>query len=368
MNIDHRPYDPNHYRETLPDETIDGKANPVAARSKMLSIKNTIRWKWVSGLDGQPVSRTCQGRVMLSRYSQVRKSNARLLRWSDGSMSFQLGSDLYDVATSSGTTMARPKDLETKPDLPSSQQQPPSTAPPSVSFLCVAHRGEQVLETEAAIAGQLSLVPTTKANKTHMELVKQVGQQHVRHSRMKILEDVHDADEVKRMLRQAEGRLSKPKVRRSVNPATPKRPARKRRFSDESDLDREDNRPSGPGEYDEDDGFVVADDDDEEQESEEENEDEAAWGSKPKAKKGKKGRSSKGRKRKGSESLDEMEIAERKITAMERNKRAKKAKAGPQKSREYIDSEEEDEDEDLDAMGEPDEDEEADMDVDEEDE
>ena len=55
VNIESRPYDPDFYRAHLEDISIDGKAEPLLARSKMIGVRNTIRWKWVTGGDGEPV-------------------------------------------------------------------------------------------------------------------------------------------------------------------------------------------------------------------------------------------------------------------------------------------------------------------------
>jgi len=277
-----------------------------------------------------------------------------MLRWSDGSVSLQLGSDLFDVAPSHGATLARPSDPEPETTRgPSSQPEAP-TSNSSTTFICVAADTERVLITETAVAGQLSLVPTSMTSKTHLELAKHVGRQHVKHSRMKILDDMHDPAKMNELLLKASG--VKPKARSS---RTGERSRKKRAVSDESDGRVQAEQPRSKrideGEYDEDDGFVVADSD-----NEGENTDEAAYGATKK-----KGKKTKGKKRKGSEELDEMEEAERRIEERERErKRAKKgssagangAGARKKKSGEYVDSEE-------DAEGE----EEMEMDVESED-
>ena len=296
-------------------------------------------------------------------------------------MSLQLGNDMFNVAASHGATLARPTDIK-----PSNQEssQPSSQSRSSTSsttFLCVAATGERVLVTETAIAGQLSLVPTSMTSKTHIELVKHVGQQHVKHSRMKILDDVHDAAKVNELLLKAEGKdkTAKPRVKRTgASQSSTRRP--RRGFSDDSGSERgygSKRMPVGPGDYEEDDGFVVADEDEDEMEQEEtEDEDDAAWGSSRNSKIKSKGKGKKkggGRKRKSSESLDEMEEADRRIERSERErKRAKRnqgsgASSSQAKSRDYVDTDDEDGggngDADRDAEGEVDEGE-QDMDMD----
>lgn len=61
VNVESKPYEPDLYRAGLDGPEIDGKENPVAARAKMIGVRNTIRWKWVTGADGEPVSGTRRG-------------------------------------------------------------------------------------------------------------------------------------------------------------------------------------------------------------------------------------------------------------------------------------------------------------------
>jgi RNA polymerase-associated protein LEO1 len=46
-----------------------------------LKVENTIRWREVFAKDG----------------SLVKESNTRVIKWSDGSMSLHLGSEIFDV-------------------------------------------------------------------------------------------------------------------------------------------------------------------------------------------------------------------------------------------------------------------------------
>lgn len=51
------------------------------ALDRMHNVTNTIRWKWVDGSAGTP----------------VRKSNARVIKWSDGTTSLQVGEEMWDL-------------------------------------------------------------------------------------------------------------------------------------------------------------------------------------------------------------------------------------------------------------------------------
>lgn len=291
-----------------------------------------------------------------------------MVRWSDGSMSLQLGSDLFDVASSHGTSLARPEDLEKAGNLVPPAEQAAST---STTFLCTPSTYERVLMTETAIAGQLSLVPTSRTSKTHIELVKHVGQQHVKHSRMIIMDERTDPNLSELLLKAAgkdPNKSQKPKAKRAQGSGGVGRKSSRRSTNiysdDENDLPP---RKSAPGDYEDDDGFIVADDDEEDEAEETEDEDEMAWGSNRKHKS--KSKSSKTRKRKDSDDedddeMDEMEEAERRIEQRERErKRAKKEKK--KKSRDYVDTDEdEDEDVDQDPAGDEDAEGEQDMDMD----
>ncbi|WVQ74569.1 hypothetical protein IAR50_004170 [Cryptococcus sp. DSM 104548] len=329
INLDSQPFDSDHYRATA-EEAPDGTEKPLAAKSHMIGVKNTIRWRWATGPDGEP----------------TRQSNARMLRWSDGSVSLQLGDDLYDLAPSHGTTLSRPSDpippTKTREALPPAQNT-------STTFLCVGAAAERVLVTEKPIAGQLNLLPTSMQSKTYLELVKHVGAQHTKHSRMKMLEETQDEDALQELLlRSAPNReaIKGAKATTSKRAGASKgtggkgKKARKIGYSDtESEAGYSgDERPKRGAEreaveYEDDDGFVVDDSDSDD-----------GYSSK---KKGKGKSKSKGRKRKGGftddEEEDEMEAAERRIEAREREKkRARKEKSGAgKKSRDYIENSDE---------------------------
>lgn len=378
VNIEPKPFDPDFYRETLTDEPIDGRADPTGAKSRMIGVRNTIRWKWVTGADGLP----------------ERRSNAKMLRWSDGSVSLLLGSDLFDVAPSQGASLARPGDPTPKNEAPTT-----SSSKALTTFIAVPAITEMVLATEAPIAGQLSLLPTSMTSKTHMELVKHVGQKNVKHSRMKMLDQTHDPDKINDLMA---NKIPTAKTVRRSNKAGGGvgietkargggRAAKRGDTDDDSGSDVPRIRPKrergerDAGSYDEDDGFVVADSEDEEEEEEAELSDDAAYGSKKSTKgkgsgkgTGKVKGSGKGKKRKGSEeSLDSIEEAEKKIEAQERErKRARKEKEGmgkgsgevgkgKSKGKKDVSSEEEDGEgeEEVDGEGEEEEEEDMDMDV-----
>lgn len=78
LSIDTREYDPEFYEDEIDeDEQLD---NEGRARLK-LKVENTIRWRKVTDDEG----------------NEEVQSNARVVEWSDGTMSLYLGSEIFDV-------------------------------------------------------------------------------------------------------------------------------------------------------------------------------------------------------------------------------------------------------------------------------
>lgn len=78
LSINTREYDPATYEDEIDeDEQLD---NEGRARLK-LKVENTIRWRKVEDSDGNIET----------------QSNARIVEWSDGTMSLYLGSEIFDV-------------------------------------------------------------------------------------------------------------------------------------------------------------------------------------------------------------------------------------------------------------------------------
>lgn len=77
LSVETRPFDPSTYEDEIDEEeTLDEEGR---ARLK-LKVENTIRWKEIN-----------------TATETKKQSNARFVRWSDGSMSLHLGSEIFDV-------------------------------------------------------------------------------------------------------------------------------------------------------------------------------------------------------------------------------------------------------------------------------
>merc|ERR1719468_1246124 len=82
LSIESRPFDPDTYEDELDDENANQQDEEGRNRTK-LRVENTIRWRDTGEMDeeGKP----------------IRESNARMVKWSDGSYSLHLGNEIFDV-------------------------------------------------------------------------------------------------------------------------------------------------------------------------------------------------------------------------------------------------------------------------------
>ena len=78
LSVDTRPFDPETYEDEIDEEeTLDEEGR----QRLKLKVGNTIRWR----------------KYINDKGETVQESNARFVRWSDGSLSLHLGSEIFDV-------------------------------------------------------------------------------------------------------------------------------------------------------------------------------------------------------------------------------------------------------------------------------
>jgi RNA polymerase-associated protein LEO1 len=78
LSVDTRPFDPETYEDEIDEEeTLDEEGR----QRLKLKVGNTIRWR----------------RYINDKGDAVQESNARFVRWSDGSLSLHLGAEIFDV-------------------------------------------------------------------------------------------------------------------------------------------------------------------------------------------------------------------------------------------------------------------------------
>ncbi|XP_047393532.1 RNA polymerase-associated protein LEO1-like [Sciurus carolinensis] len=78
LSIEPKPFDPQFYEDEFEDEKVLYEEDRTRLK---LKVENTIRWR---------IRRDEEGK-------KVRESNARIVKWSDGSMSLHLGNEVFDV-------------------------------------------------------------------------------------------------------------------------------------------------------------------------------------------------------------------------------------------------------------------------------
>jgi RNA polymerase-associated protein LEO1 len=94
-----------------------------------LEDENTVRWRYARDEKG----------------NMTKQSNARFVRWSDGTLSLQLGAEIFDV---------------TEQD------------PYEPTFLCLSHPSNELLQTSALLNKNMTIVPTSTASHTHKRLTQ----------------------------------------------------------------------------------------------------------------------------------------------------------------------------------------------------
>ncbi|KAG0146707.1 hypothetical protein CROQUDRAFT_510987 [Cronartium quercuum f. sp. fusiforme G11] len=137
-----------------PDETNENEEEK--ASTGILPDSNTIRWRWVRGPDGKA----------------VKQSNTRVVVWSDGSRSLQVGSEFFDMVFIPDNQQTNTLSHLSK----TASQQPQSTSDPfsatqGLTYLFVRQGDSQVLEAQTSITGQISLRPYSLNSLTHRSLV-----------------------------------------------------------------------------------------------------------------------------------------------------------------------------------------------------
>ncbi|KAG8959364.1 hypothetical protein FRC00_001693 [Tulasnella sp. 408] len=277
IKLESNPFDQDTYQGPGIDEdsTLNNREKSMSIK---LEVENTIRWRWVKGPDGR----------------MRKQSNSRIIRWSDGTMSLQLGKEIFDVSSN----IDLPQSAAAAPRTMTQQASQASQETAGVhglsrnqglTYLFAQHVKAELLQAEAPITGTLSLTPTGMQSETHRKLVKAVGQKHSKVTRLMMAPDPTKESEQERAEQlKAAKRASTAKKRRTGGGGGDGLPRRRTtgggrastkrsraEWSDEDMSDEEDfgrrysktaeshsrKRP-GAGEY-EADEFLVEDDEDE---------------------------------------------------------------------------------------------------------
>lgn len=279
VKVDSKPFHPDTYMgpEHDEDEVQHGENLRERSMTIKLKVENTVRWRWGKDEFGQ----------------DVRQSNSRIIRWSDGTLSLRLGKELFDINQSIDTSGTAPRGLFSGSQTQTSQSQPDSSYSPiksqGLTYLISQHKRAQILQSEATITGYMTLRPTGMQSETHRMLVQAVGQKHNKIARLRIAPDPTTDPEkaVAELIKNAAKKSKKKNDEEGYGYGGRKRrsgASSRRRPTDWSDSEDDDeglgrsygdededvaghrakkvDAKKGHGEYEEDD-FVIADEDDE---------------------------------------------------------------------------------------------------------
>lgn len=108
---------------------VEGAAE--RSRAFRLQNENTIRWKFARDQEtGQ----------------MIKQSNARFIRWSDGSLSLQLGAEMFEV------------EVKDNPD----------------TFLTMSHPQQEILQTTSLLNKSMTFIPYSTSSNTHIRLTEEL--------------------------------------------------------------------------------------------------------------------------------------------------------------------------------------------------
>ncbi len=176
---------------------------------------------------------------------QVKQSNARVIRWSDGSKTLLLGKEQFEIqeAVDTSATVSRQAIGGSQPS--SSKTIPTTARTQGLTYLIAQHARSAILQAEAPIVGTVTLRPIGMQSETHQMLVRAVGQKHNKGwARLRIAPDpVRDLEKEKMELLKSQAKKPRKKRERGDDdepgtPGTRKRPGR-RRMSEQYNSDEE---------------------------------------------------------------------------------------------------------------------------------
>ena len=159
LTLEPHPFDSEKFLSEV-EEQISNNTNDEKSRLK-LKNENTIRWKY---------SRDVNSGTM------IKQSNARFVKWSDGSMSLQLGNEMFDV----------------------------NTKPYQDTFLALSHPSNELLQACTVLNKTMSFVPTSTSSQTHRRLTQELARRQLKNASVGNFATIDDPERVKREAEKAE--------------------------------------------------------------------------------------------------------------------------------------------------------------------
>ncbi|KAM0750590.1 Leo1-domain-containing protein [Meredithblackwellia eburnea MCA 4105] len=276
--FDELMWDPEEAVESANNNSQQGldEEQGAATNKANLPDENYIRWRWAKDDQGNP----------------IKQSNSRIVRWSDGSLSLQVGAELFDVSIAvdnSNVPTGAPNVQASKPASNAGPSHIDPTSRHSLTYLVTEHDYAGLLEAQASVYGTMKFRPTTLQSKVHRALAGNVQNKYLKTVRTKFA-DMPSEDPEKKKAEQEKAELDKAKrLKKKEQHNRRQKPARRQtRFEDNEgsageeygDEDDEDGYgdggvsgygnsrsqpkrgaggPLAQDDYDDDDGFVVDD-------------------------------------------------------------------------------------------------------------
>lgn len=195
LELNPTPFDPESWQ---PQDDVElesqGDDSPAPKRKAPVPDENVIRWKWTQdelgifvrlSLCTSPASRSQLNPPLRSRL-QVKESNSRIVRWSDGSLSLQVGAELFDISLTVDHSAVLTS--TTVPVVPSATSGAAGLSSSTfdqnrghgLTYLVAKHDYTDLLEAQASVHGTLTFRPTTLQSNTHRRLATSIASRNVK--------------------------------------------------------------------------------------------------------------------------------------------------------------------------------------------
>ena len=174
--------------------------------------------------------------------TKVKESNARTIKWSDGSLSLQVGAELFDISATvdhsgvlSSSSAAAPAGAP-KPAAPQGLSVDDVQRGHGLTYLTAEHAYQGLIEAQASVYGTLTFRPTTLQSNTHRRLAGSIAGRYVKGRGIKMAELPDEDPEKKKLEREKEelarAKKLKKKAQASSGVGARKGARRATRFSD----------------------------------------------------------------------------------------------------------------------------------------
>lgn len=177
----------------LESSAFDPSTYDSSEEPKNLPAENIMRWRWRPQESSNPSA------------PPKKQTNSRIIRWSDGSMSLQLGSEIFDIATDR-TATGKSIPPASVPGMSSQEGADSST------YLVAQHPYAGLLETQAFVTGNLTFRPTTIQSTSHRKIVSSFAAQQQRKGKTVMIQAADDPEAAKAALERKAKAAKKPRA------------------------------------------------------------------------------------------------------------------------------------------------------------